>query len=85
MSGKKRVYFQLEVPGARKVEVRGDFNAWDGREMKKTKQGVWKTWMALPPGRYEYRFVVDGEWLNDPEAARVPNAFGTENSVQSVR
>ena len=39
----------------------------------------------LPPGAYEYKFVVDGEWLTDPGNPEVrPNAFGTYNSVLLV-
>jgi hypothetical protein len=36
----------------------------------------------MPAGRHEYRFVVDGQWMSDPKAARAqPNAFGSTNSV----
>jgi hypothetical protein len=41
--------------------------------------------MSLKPGRHEYRFVADGEWLDDPTAEqRIANAFGTENCVRVV-
>jgi hypothetical protein len=40
----------------------------------------------LPPGRHEYKFVVDGQWLPDPNAqANAFNAYGTLNSVVEVR
>ena len=40
------------------------------------------TELALPPGTYEYRLVVDGEWIADPSAKEtVPNPFGGVNSV----
>ena len=39
----------------------------------------------LPPGTHHYRFLVDGEWRDDPECKmQVPNAFGTRNSVRQV-
>jgi hypothetical protein len=39
----------------------------------------------LPPGRYEYKFIVDGEWIPDPsEPHEVVNAFGSTNSVVEV-
>jgi len=39
----------------------------------------------LTPGRYEYRFLVDGQWRNDPECAEcVANPFGSENCVIHV-
>jgi hypothetical protein len=42
--------------------------------------------LALPPGLYQYKFVVDGQWLPDPNAhAFAPNGFGTVNSVIEIR
>ncbi len=42
----------------------------------------WKATVALPPGRYEYRFVVDGQWISDPNAKEsVGNSFGSTNAV----
>ena len=86
MSGKKRVYFRLSAPDAREVAVVGSFSGWQEiRPLKKGKAGMWQTWINLEPGEHEYRFLVDGTWVNDPVSAhRVPNAFGTENSVVIV-
>jgi hypothetical protein len=53
--------------------------------MKKDKKGIWKTTASLKPGRYEYRFLVDGDWKNDPCCpGRVPNEFGSQNCVRIV-
>jgi hypothetical protein len=42
--------------------------------------------MSLKPGRYEYKFFVDGSWVNDPKSpAAVYNSFGTQNSVVEVK
>ncbi len=89
MSGshaKRRVYFKITEPEAEDVRLVGSFNDWEqeGRDLKRDWRGVWKTWMMLEPGDYEYRFVVDGEWRNDPEARDVANPFGTSNSLQVV-
>ena len=47
--------------------------------------GTWKTQVSLLPGTYEYRFVVDGEWRDDPECPlRVENPFATQNCVRIV-
>ena len=47
--------------------------------------GKWAKDLALPPGSYEYRLVVDGQWLRDPQAAwQVPNPYGGENSIKVV-
>ena len=48
-------------------------------------QGRWAKDLALPPGDYEYRLVVDGQWLPDPQVAEtVPNPFGGLNSIRRV-
>lgn len=47
--------------------------------------GKWAKELALPPGRYEYRFVVDGQWVDDPAAKEsVPNPVGGFNAVLVV-
>ena len=82
------VEFILERPGARSVSLAGSFNNWDPTEnqMSRDLEDVWKARIFLQPGRYEYRFVVDGQWLSDPNAAEiVNNQFGTTNSVLIVR
>lgn len=48
-------------------------------------QGRWVKELSLPPGRYEYRLVVDGKWICDPAAAeKVPNPFDGQNAVLTV-
>jgi len=69
------------------VVLAGTFNAWDVKRtpLRKFPEG-WKTTLWLPPGRYEYRFVVDGQWMNDPnQQDSAPNDFGGTNSVLVVR
>ena len=53
--------------------------------MRKEGDGEWKATVSLPPGRYEYRFIVDGHWVSDPAAKEsVHNTFGSTNSVVTV-
>ncbi len=41
--------------------------------------------MDLPPGTHQYRFIVDCQWCEDPACTlRVPNPYGTQNSVRKV-
>ena len=77
----RRVYFKLDAPDADEVTVSGTFNDWDGepRRLKKNRKGAWSAYLQLEPGVHEYRFLVDGEWQNPPEAETMPNPFGTEN------
>lgn len=77
----------LKAPGAKTVAVTGSFCNWapEGNPLRHDGHGVWKATLALQPGRYEYRFVVDGEWRDDRDCTeRVPNPFGTENCVFEV-
>jgi hypothetical protein len=53
--------------------------------MKKDKKGVWNVSLNLAPGTYQYKFFVDGAWVNDPNCAEcVPNTFGGLNCVKKV-
>jgi 1,4-alpha-glucan branching enzyme len=77
----------LHAPDAREVSVAGSFCDWrtGSHALKRNGSGGWTTTIPLPPGRYEYRFVVDGEWRDEPQCIeRVPNPFGTENCVLHV-
>jgi len=87
----KTVTMTLEyfAPEANTVAVAGEFNNWNeqAQMMKKTKAGWWKTSVKLPPGQYQYRFVVDGQqWVEDPENPNKQlNEFSAYNSVLEVR
>ncbi len=88
MARKKTVRLEVEFPGAKQVYIAGDFNGWDpkARRMRRVHKGsdVFVARLQLPPGRYEFKYVVDGEWVCDPRLPRVANEFGTENSVLIV-
>jgi 1,4-alpha-glucan branching enzyme len=85
-TGRKQT-FTLSAPGALKVQLMGDFTRWEEQpiRMEKDARGVWQTAVELAPGTHHYRFVVDGEWRNDPQCAlRAPNPFGGENMIRQV-
>lgn len=78
------VVFSTFQPQARQVSVCGEFNGWspEANPMEAHGEGRWQTVLALEAGRYQYKFVIDGEWMPDPEAKQnVCNPFGTLNSV----
>lgn len=85
-AAKKRATFKLDAPQAREVFIAGSFNDWNPSERPlKLAKGVWTTVIMLEPGWYEYRFVVDGQWCDDPKATeRKPNEHGTENCVVCI-
>jgi Glycogen recognition site of AMP-activated protein kinase len=79
--------FHLEAPSACSVKLAADFTDWEKYplDMIKSEDGVWFTLVPLSPGQYTYRFIVDGEWRDDPRPVqRVPNPFGTANAVLKV-
>jgi 1,4-alpha-glucan branching enzyme len=83
----KKVAFSILAPEAERAALAGDFNDWDPMRhpMKKDKKGVWKVSLNLAPGTYQYKFFVDGAWVNDPNCAEfVANTFGGLNCVMRV-
>jgi hypothetical protein len=72
---------------AKKVCVAGTFNEWkpERTPLKPAGNGRWVGDLTVDPGKYEYLFVVDGQWLPDPNAKEsVQNPFGGRNSVLVV-
>jgi 1,4-alpha-glucan branching enzyme len=74
------------APLAMEVNVAGNFNGWrpDAAPLKNTGAGEWVVRLMLSSGQYEYRFVVDGRWIEDPQAQRMANPHGGFNSVLTV-
>jgi Glycogen recognition site of AMP-activated protein kinase len=66
----KPTEFHLEAPFAESVKLAADFTEWEKfpLDMMKSEDGVWYTTVPLPPGHYSYRFIVDGEWCDDPRS-----------------
>jgi 1,4-alpha-glucan branching enzyme len=79
--------FSFRASDAMSVQLVGDFTQWQERpiNLQKGAGGVWRTAVQLPPGTHHYRFLVDGEWRDDPECTlRTPNPFGGENMTRQV-
>jgi 1,4-alpha-glucan branching enzyme len=79
--------FSIRAPDAISVQLVGDFTSWqeEAIEMEKQKGGVWKITVALTPGTYHYRFVVDGEWRDDSDcASRREYDFANPDTVRRV-
>ena len=82
------VEFICRHSDAKGVYICGDFSNWQPvglRKVEKRGEGAWEKKLMLQPGRYEYKFFVDGEWIGDPGAGEnVPNVYGSLNSVVEV-
>jgi 1,4-alpha-glucan branching enzyme len=82
------VAFSFYAPGAKKVGIAGNFNAWNMYKDSLSgpdKKGLWTIVIPLHQGRYEYLFIVDGKkWQPDPSVPEVDDGFGGKNSVLLV-
>lgn len=86
--------FELRAPAAQAVYLAGTFNDWSAvaTPMKRDARGLWRAAVRLGPGRYEFKFLVDGEWCCEAGCERahdgclkcVQNEFGTMNRVLKV-
>ncbi len=84
-----KVTFSIDAKEAQTAAVVGDFNNWNPSEgeLSKLKTGTFKATFDLPKDNsYEFKYLVDGAYVNDPEAdSYVYNDFaGAENSVLSL-
>jgi len=87
MGNGKTQNFSFAAPTAMSVQLVGDFTHWQQKpiSMHKGAAGIWHTKVELSPGEHHYRFLVDGQWRDDPECAlHVPNPFGGQDSVRQV-
>ncbi len=80
--------FSVDCPGAKSVFLAGDFNDWDptARRMKRVRKGgsEFAAVVELEPGRYQFKYIVDGDWCCCPHSPRERSAEGIENSVLEV-
>ena len=78
--------FSCNAPEAQQVFLAGSFNDWNPADipMKRLDDGTWSTELKLEPGKYEYKFVVNGAWWAPPCEGCVENAFGTLNCTIEI-
>ena len=80
--------FQISAPQAKDVYIVGDFNHWkinDASRLSRGEDGRWEKRYTLTPGKYRYKFVVDGEWVLDSlNQEKEQNPYGTYDSVKKL-
>lgn len=82
------VTFSIAAPEASEVFVAGDFNDWklDNSSRMDKDNGVWKKNLNLNSGKYHYRFVIDGRWVDDPKnPQKETNPYGEMNSLLEIK
>ncbi|HEY3403371.1 MAG TPA: hypothetical protein VGK59_08300 [Ohtaekwangia sp.] len=80
-------YFRLDgFKSAKQVMVAGEFNGWNDRalQLKPTATG-WELPYVLAAGNYQYKFIVDGQWITDPANPHFAVLRGFQNSLVSVQ
>lgn len=84
-----KVTFSIPAEEAKKVSVVGSFNDWNAKKapLKKLKNGTFKGTVDLETGSsYEFKYVVDGAFVNDDaaDAYAWSDFAGADNSVVNV-
>lgn len=85
-SDRKKVTFSLKAPHDAVVQIAGDFTLWEPEQLNRTRRknghAMWQKTLLLRPGTYQYKYLVDGSWMADPQNEEtVSNAFGSPNSI----
>ncbi|MBU1038159.1 MAG: AAA family ATPase [Candidatus Omnitrophica bacterium] len=79
------ILFNVSAPNAKDIYVVGDFNNWntaDDYRLSRLEDGRWEKKLGLSPGRHKYKFIIDGEWVQDSQNNdHEQNSFGTFDSV----
>ena len=68
----KDITFSIKAANATTVILAGSFNGWDQKSMKLKKGagGVFSITIPMKAGKYQYKFIVDGNWTADPKAKK---------------
>lgn len=62
----------------------GEFNNWQPGDLSKQSDGSWVVKLSLVPGKYMYKFVVDGEWLVNQDMPTVSDEKDNKNNLLEV-
>ncbi len=83
------ILFSIKMNKVKSVGIAGDFNNWKPRQadaFDKDENGVWSKVIRLNPGLYQYKMIIDGKWVSDPNnPIKVQSPFGGSNSVLVVK
>jgi len=85
---KKKIRFEVSAQPYSEVYIAGTFNNWDPRDIKLEEEngdGVYSTYISLPKGKHEYKFIINDVWMIDPDCPDwVPNNHGSLNSIINI-
>eukprot|EP00092_Neocalanus_flemingeri_P091333 GFUD01115774.1.p1 GENE.GFUD01115774.1~~GFUD01115774.1.p1 ORF type:complete len:293 (-),score=117.78 GFUD01115774.1:233-1111(-) len=66
------------------VQVAGEFNSWAPQDLTKQEDGSWIVRLSLLPGKYMYKFVVEGDWVINQDMPTVSDDEGNKNNQIEV-
>ncbi|KAM0886190.1 hypothetical protein ACQ4PT_029876 [Festuca glaucescens] len=74
--------------GGKRVFVTGNFTRWTEHTPMSPAEGcptVFQATFYLPPGIYQYKFCVDGEWKHDEGQTTTTGEYGVVNTLYLTR
>jgi len=71
--------------GGKAVYLAGNFNEWKEKIQMRQSRNDFFSIQNLPPGIYNYRFIVDGKWQVDPTQPILNDVNGEMANVVEVR
>jgi 1,4-alpha-glucan branching enzyme len=82
------VLHEFKLPSfgnARNVQLVGQFNDWNNFTLPmKWQDGAWAINVRLKPGKYMYKYVVDGIWMPDMDNKQI-NVEDNLNSIVEIK
>jgi len=81
-------FFYNGTTAVKEVGIVGTFTGWKPLEnsMKQSGKNLWTITFKLPPGKYQYQFIIDGRWENDKFAlSYVPDQFAGRVSFFQIK
>lgn len=82
---RRKVVFTCKADKNSTVFLAGDFNNWNAtakQMLYKEDEGLFSCIVYIMPGKHEYKFVINGEWIIDQDNQdKVSNGVSSENSV----
>ena len=68
----------------RGVQVAGSWNQWRARDLDLVGDDTWMLSLSIPPGTFQYKYIIDGVWIHDPSKKWLQDAEGNINNVIKV-
>lgn len=85
LARERMIQFVARLPGKSAVSLAADFTSWQPRPLSKRPDGCFELSLPVPPGLRAYKYLVDGQWCEDPACPdRRPDGYGGYNSVRLV-